>query len=297
MTIGSWTAETVAVHRLGPHLVRVELGGAGLGDYVTNAVPDESVTLYFPRQGETAPPAMTLRDGEWGFHDLDEPPVGRNYTIRSADPEAGTVAIDFVLHGDGVASQWAARATPGDGLVLWRQRGWYRPPAATDWVVLAADLTGLPAVLRILEGLPDGVAATVLVDALDDTDLAELRVVAPRSARIDARLGAGNGVARDTLIARIEAFDPPASGDGYAWFAGEAGDARRARAVWRERHGLARDRVASVGYWRADATEWQRRYATVQAEMEQLYADAVAAGATLTEAGERVEDALALRGL
>lgn len=269
----TWTAEVRSVRPLGPHLVRVELGGPGLATFRTIGTPDESVTLYFPRDGETAPPPMTLDNGVWGYHGLPDTPVGRTYTIRAVDP----LVIDFARHGDGVASAWAERARPGDGLVLWRQRGWYAPPPGTDWIVLVADLTGLPAVARILDQHDATTPVTVLTDIALDGYLP-----------VEPRVG--------PLETAMRAFTPP-PGDGYVWYAGESGAARGARRLWRDGHGLPRDRVTAVGYWRADAASWERRYERVRAEMERLYADRVRAGDSITEAGERVEVELERRGL
>ncbi len=39
----------------------------------------------------------------------------RGYTLVNADPEAGTVDIDFAMH-DGIATRWARAAQPGDVL-------------------------------------------------------------------------------------------------------------------------------------------------------------------------------------
>ena len=43
---------------------------------------------------------------------------------------------------------------PGDEVYVTQAMGWYAPPADTAWQLLAGDLTGLPAIGRILESLP-----------------------------------------------------------------------------------------------------------------------------------------------
>ncbi|MEV6348386.1 siderophore-interacting protein [Actinoplanes sp. NPDC051851] len=268
---GAWTGEVLAATALGAHFTRVTLS---VPSYRTLGVPDESVTLYFPRPGESAPPAMTFTNGAWGYHGLPDAPIGRNYTIRAADGE--TLTVDFVRHGHGVASTWAERAKPGDGIVLWRQRAWYRPPADTDWIVLAADETGLPAIARTLRQHTGPAPITVLADG----------------SYPDVPLPASTG----SLFDRMRAFTPP-PGRGYVWFAGECGDARKARTLWRDVHGLSRDRVTSVGYWRADAQTWERRYEEIRPEIELFYQHRLDAGDSLTEAGDHVEDELARRGL
>jgi NADPH-dependent ferric siderophore reductase len=289
----TWTARVRSVRPLGPHFTRVELGGPGLRSFRTLGTGDEAVTLYFPRPGESAPPPMTVVDGVRGYHGLASAPVGRNYTVRAATD--GVMTIDFARHGDGVASTWAERAKPGDGLVIWRQRSWYHPPAGTDWIVLAADATGLPAIARILEQHDSRTPITVLTDfpgALGD--LSPRLAGLARSPDGVAARGRDRGVGG--LLDQIRDFAPPA-GRGYAWFAGECADARRARTLWRDVHGLARDQVASVGYWRAEAADWERRYATVRTEIERLYQDCVDAGESIEDAGELVEAELERRGL
>lgn len=258
-----WPAEVREVTRLAPHLMRLKIKAPG---FHTNGMPDESVTLYFPGTEQ-----------------------GRNYTVRQADNN--TVTIDFVRHGTGIASTWVEQARPGDTLVLWRQRGWYRPPAETDWFVLATDLTGLPAVARILSDHSYANRVTILLDAIDRTDLSYLDGVLG-GATLDVRSRSGNGIGPSTLVDRMSNFVPP-PGKGYIWFAGEASDARRARTLWRAKQ----QTVTSVGYWRADAENWERRYAAVAPEMDRLYQDCLDAGQSITAAGERVEAELERRGL
>ncbi|GAA1613975.1 siderophore-interacting protein [Actinoplanes couchii] len=259
----------LAVRPVGSHFIRVEVGGPGLASFLSLGTPDESVTLYFPRAGESSPPLMTCIDGVWGYHGLPNAPIGRNYTIRSVSPDS--LVIDFARHGTGVASNWAENASPGDGLVLWRQRGWYKPPANTDWILLITDLTGLPAVARIVEQHDSPVP--IMVRAVED-DPAYLDH--PRVLSDD--------------------FEPP-PGRGYVWFAGETSEARKVRSHWRDVHGFQRDQITAVGYWRAEAENWERRYAAVSTEIERFYQACVDNGDSITVAGEKVEEELARRGL
>lgn len=285
-----WNAEVLATGDLGPHLTRITLGGDGLREFRTLGTPDECVTLFFPRAGESAPPPMTLVDDVWGYHGMPDAPIGRNYTVRAADRLAGTVTVDFVRHGDGVASTWAERAAPGDGLVLWRQRSWYQPPDGTEWIVLATDLTGLPAAARIVEQHTGPAPITLVADVLDPADVADVG-----AEFMDVRVG-GNGLRPSTLVERMRALSPDGP-NGYVWFAGEAGDARRARKLWREEFRLSRDRITSIGYWRAEAEAWLARYEPVRADVERLYQESLDAGVSATEAADRVEAELERRGL
>ena len=86
----------------------------------------------------------------------EDMPTVRTYTALFPDVEAGTVAIDFVIHGDeGVAGPWAAAAAPGDTLMANGPGGAYRPAADADWHLLVGDESALPAITAALDGLPE----------------------------------------------------------------------------------------------------------------------------------------------
>ena len=69
-------ADVVAVEQLTVHMVRVTFGGEHVAGYRTLGAPDECVGVYFPREGESAPPPMTEVDGLWWFHGLENAPEG-----------------------------------------------------------------------------------------------------------------------------------------------------------------------------------------------------------------------------
>ena len=106
----------------------------------------------------------------------EEQPVGAYYTVRAWRPEVAELDMLFVLHGEGHASGWAARARRGDPVALWGPRTGYHPPADTDWLLLVADETGLPAVAVILEQLPAGMPARVLAEVADEHEHQDLPV-------------------------------------------------------------------------------------------------------------------------
>src|SRR4051812_39014199 len=105
----------------------------------------------------------------------------RTYTVRDVRREPVEVDIDFALHGDlGPASRWAGRAVPGDRVTVLApvvpDNGGvdFEPPAGTDWVLLCADETALPAVAGILEWLPAGTVVKAWVSVGDPGDRVSL---------------------------------------------------------------------------------------------------------------------------
>lgn len=285
--------EVVSAERLTPSMVRVVFGGEGLAKYVSNGVPDECVTLYFPKQGEERPPAMTLQDGMWWYHDEADEREGRNYTVRRWDAEQHRMTVDFVAHEGGVAAEWALRAQPGQVLGLWGPRGWYNPPPGTAWQLLVADLTGLPALARAVEQLPAGVRAHVIVEVLEAGDVQRFDTRAEVSTQW---LLGGNGHGPSTLPAAVRAFDLPA-GRGYVWFAGEAADTRDVRKYLRRERGLAVTQFEIVGYWRVRSEEWMAKYQKVEKAVVGEYQRLLEEGVDERVADERWDEMLEEAGL
>ncbi len=164
-----YTVEVARTRRLGPSFVRLTLTGDDLRDFGAGG-PDQRVKLMLPQVGRTMAdvPAGPDWHAAWKAMPGDVRPSMRTYTVRAYRPHLAEIDIDFVLHGiagghGGPASQWAARARPGDraGLVgpdrpgIGRMWGceWSPPDSATS-ILLAGDETAVPAMGAILESLP-----------------------------------------------------------------------------------------------------------------------------------------------
>lgn len=101
------------------------------------------------------------------FPDGGERPEVRDYTPRRFDAAARELTIEFVLHGDGPASGWAARAAPGQWIGVGGPRGSRLLPEDYDAYLLAGDETALPAIARRLEEMCPGARAVVLIEVAD----------------------------------------------------------------------------------------------------------------------------------
>jgi len=289
----TWSYGTVIdIERLSPRMTRIWLH---LTDPERITMPDcgdDAVGLYFPADNSEVPPPMELRDGVWGYHDPGAAPPGRNYTVRRYDAENATAVIDFVVHGNGVATTWLRNAVRGNMIAVSHARSWYRPGTA-PWQVLAADLTGLPALARIIEDLPDAVSATAVAEVSGKEDLDYLPV--RENVSVVSCIG-GNGEAPSGL-ADLIAAQPFPQGDGYLWFAGEAAQSRSVRKWLRAEHGWTSQRFDIVGYWRQGSEEWDRRFAEVGPQMLAIYREALAAGKSQKVALEEYDEALERVGL
>jgi NADPH-dependent ferric siderophore reductase len=296
MTVDQYfPAEVQRISRLTPNMIRVEFGGPGLSGFTTSGFADERLVVVLPTPGASAPPPP-VRDaaGELDYHDPLTRPEMRSYTVRSWDPARGALVVDFVAHIGGVAAAWASTARPGHQVYLTEALGWYSPPADSAWQLLVADMTGLPALGRIVEELPPGARAHVIVEVMAAQDIQQLSSAGDVS--YDWRVGRGNGIAPSALVEAVLVFEQPA-GPGYVWFAAEAGESRAVRRHVRRTLGWAHERFTILGYWRHRKEEWMARYDAMGGQIEQVYEEAIAAGRSSHDALELYDEALARVGL
>lgn len=174
---------------LSPRLRRLWFSSDDLSAFAESGQTDRYVKLIFPRPGVDYPhlDVKQLR-GQMPAEDL---PVVRTYTALQPDVEAGTLAIDFVVHGDpdtpgsGVAGPWAQNARPGDTLLANGPGGGYAPDASADWHLLVGDESALPAI---------GAALGVLAVAAPQTPVQVVALVDEESHQIDLPVSPGTRV-------------------------------------------------------------------------------------------------------
>ena len=85
----------------------------------------------------------------------------RGYTLVDPDPAAGTAWIEFFLH-DGLASDWARRARPGDRIDATVLNGRDPLASAPPHLLLVGDVAAVPAIADTLRRAPD-VPTTALI--------------------------------------------------------------------------------------------------------------------------------------
>ena len=249
VAIRTFVVEVVSVTDVHPHLRRVVVGGDDLAAFAPSA-PDTFVYVLLPPPGRDE---LTIdQTFTWeGFEQMPEAdrPVGAYYTVRQWDPERRELTMLMVRHGDeGPASAWVDGAVPGLPVALWGPRTAYHPPAATDWHLLVADDTGLPAVAVILESLPAGAVAKVFAEV---ADVAEHQLL-PSSPSFEVTwLHRGDAPAgTTTLLADAVRSMPWPGGTPYVWGGGESRAMTAVRKYVRGEIGLPREAVSLVAYWR-----------------------------------------------
>jgi NADPH-dependent ferric siderophore reductase len=241
-------SSVVDVH---PHLRRITLAGGDLATFAPIG-PDTFCYVLLPPPGSDT---LTIdQTFTWEQHAQMPPgerPVGAYYTVRSWRPDVAELDMLFVLHGDGPASSWAARARRGDPVALWGPRSGFHPPPDVTWLLLAADETGLPAVAAILEQLPPGMAARVFAEVSNRDEhqpLPERPDIVVTWLHRDGRPAGAT-----TLLADAVAASTWPTGIPYVWGGGESHAMTAVRHHVRDVRGLDRAHVSLVAYWRHTA--------------------------------------------
>jgi NADPH-dependent ferric siderophore reductase len=211
------------IERLGDGFVAITFAGEALADF-TSLSFDDHVKFMFP--------------------DAEGEQVRRDYTPRRFSREALELTIEFALHGDGQASNWARNAVVGQRALVGGPRGSMIVPLELDWHLLMGDATALPAIARRLEELPGGSRAVVRVHAepADRRDFAG-------AADVDVRWFD----TPEALVADLQALALPA-GRGFAWGGGEASMMARVRQVLNGK-GVPREATRVSAYWKQGVAE------------------------------------------
>lgn len=227
----AFPARVVGVRTVVPRVVAVTFGGPALADLPPPS-PGGHVRLFFGEQEPDGPEARYLR---------------RTMTPRRFDAARAELEVEFVLHGSGLAADWARSAAPGDPVVVSGAGGRYRPEPVAGRFVAAVDDTGIPAAGTIAEALPAATDLLVLAevtDADDERPITDQRPVGVRWLHRSS-VGAGPGELLEAAVRDLS------EGTEAGWFvAAEARTVRRLHRHLVEERGVPDEHVEPRGYWR-----------------------------------------------
>ena len=231
-----------------PRMLRVTLTGDDLQGFVS-AAADDHVKVFFPARPGEAP----ILPGPPGSHaaGAGPRPIARDYTPRHYDSLRNELDLEFSLHGDGPAAQWASRAAVGQQLAVGGPRGSFLVTGAFDWYLLVGDDTALPAIARRLAELPPGARAIVIAEV--DNVAEEQRWQSAATVQQTWLHRDGRPAGDAALLERAVAECSLPSGQGYAWIACESNVARTLRQRLLER-GLNKQWIKAAGYWKRGAS-------------------------------------------
>jgi NADPH-dependent ferric siderophore reductase len=225
-------------------LLRVTFRGAEL-EGLTVDRPAASVRLLLPQPGASELVVPTWNGNEFLLPDGRRPTI-RTFTPARVDREAQELDVEIVLHGEGAASAWAARAQPGDPAAVSGPGRGYTIAVDAPAFLLAGDETAIPAIGQLLEAIPDATPAYVHIETAGP----DARVALPEhpNATIqwhDAPDGAAPG---DAIAAAVRAADLlPGT---RVWVAGEAAAVQQVRRHLFEERAWPRAHCTVRGYWK-----------------------------------------------
>ncbi|MBA6117670.1 siderophore-interacting protein [Pseudomonas sp. NC26] len=231
--------QVLRVADLTPRMRRITLGGPELEGF-TSLGSDDHIKLLF---AETAEQQQAIDARNLG-RDGGARPTMREYTPRRIDLVTNELDIDFVLHGDGPASTWAAQAAPGQTLNIAGPRASLVVPDIFDSYLLIGDETALPAIGRRLEELPAGRQVLAVVQIEDEQERQPLQ----SKAQVDVIW-----VKREEDLLTLLKGLPLPGGKLYSWVALEKSLTRQAKALLLEK-GVSEEALKAAAYWRADGT-------------------------------------------
>jgi len=279
--VRTYAATVIGRRQLSAHLVTLTLGE--LGDFPTTGVPDEYIRVLIPPNHRAAGAEIVLPEIDeetWTitYPDGADELTHRVYTISDHRVVDGKVQVDLdiALHDRGIGSDWARDCAVGSRVGVLEPRGLYAAAADVEWQLLVADITGVPALARILRGLKPGQraeAVVVLTDADDEIPLPSAGDVTVQWQVVERETDVCEVLA-DAVVER----DLPADGSRYVWLAGEARASRAVRRHLRRELRWPQSDFYTCGYWQVDAEIWNARYEEVAdeviAEAEQAQARA-----------------------
>jgi NADPH-dependent ferric siderophore reductase len=232
------------VERVSPRLVRVTLSGAELGGF-TVGQPAASVRVLLPSSGGGELIVPSWNGNEFLLPDGRRPTI-RTFTPWRADPEALELDVGIVVHGGGVASDWAVSARPGRPAAISGPGRGYTVDRDAPAYLVAGDETAIPAITQVLDAIPGDTPVQVRIEVAHADG--RLALPAHPGATVewcDLPFGAPPG---DALSAAVREVDLP---DGArVWAAGEAAAVQRIRRHLFDDRGLPRAQTSVRGYWK-----------------------------------------------
>jgi NADPH-dependent ferric siderophore reductase len=225
-------------------MVRVTLGGPDL-EGLTVEHPAASVRLLFPSPGMHELVIPSWNGNEFLLPDGRRPTI-RTFTPRRVDPQALELDVEIVIHGGGVASEWAQTAEPGNPAAVSGPGRGYTIDRDAPAFLLAGDETAIPAISQLLEALPaDGLVQVRIEVAHAD---AQLRLPDHPGATVEWCDLPADATPGDALVAAVRGADLTLGS--RVWVAGEAAAIQRVRRHLFEDRGLSRTHASVRGYWK-----------------------------------------------
>src|SRR5262249_53772748 len=204
------------VERLTPRMVRVTVAGAELAGLVVEQ-PAASVRVLLPSRGSDDLVVPEWNGNEFLLPDGRRPAI-RTFTPWRVDTDDLELDVGIVVHGGGVASQWAQSVRPGDPAAISGPGRGYGVADPGRAFLGAGDETALRAMTQVLGAVPDEASVQVRVE-IGHAD-GRLEMPAAAGAETEWCALAPAAAPGDALGAAVR--DAELTADTRVWAAGEA---------------------------------------------------------------------------
>ncbi len=231
-----------SAYNLTPNMRRVTLQGDALSDFPTE-VEGGYVKLLFP------------------IANSDETIV-RTYTVAQQRSQLNEIDIDFMLHGkadqdhSGVAATWSISVEPGDSMTIMGPGSPSLINSEADTFLLAADMTGLPALSASLAHLPAEAQGHAFIEILSADDKQSL--VAPKNITIHWIINDNPGADNTPLAHAIMQAERP-QGQLAAWVACEFKSMKIIRQYLSKDLQIERSKLYISSYWKKGINEEEHK--------------------------------------
>ena len=227
-------------------MMRVTLAGSDVESLATQGI---HIKLMMPEQRGRKPVWPVISEnGGIAWPEGDDKLHSRFVTIRNIRLDQREIDVDIAVHEGGLISDWALLEGDAQQVGVMGPGGDTVLPS-TDDLIMGGDLTGLPALARLIEDSQLEQGETHLLSGY-------LYAAAPSQADLESYLPKSNlnitAIHPDHFAEQVveQIRQCNATSANYGWFAGEFTSARTVRTVLTERFGLVKKSQHSMAYWK-----------------------------------------------
>ena len=226
-----------------PNMQRITLSGEGLSKYPTECAGGY-IKLLFSPLGTTD--LSQLNEGER--------PTMRTYTIRQYEPVEKWIEVDFVRHITtdlqcGFAARWAMNAEVGDTVSVAGPGLIQGLNLESDWFLLVADMTSLPALSAKVKSLPEHAKGHAVIQINSAADKQQLE--APKGIKVTWLIEDETSESLSQTVRNTGWLEGQVS----VWTACEFESMRELRQYFRNEKEVSKENIYISSYWKLGVTE------------------------------------------